>query len=367
MKRSAIIFGAVLLVAALAGGALYWFFAVRQPTYVLEAKYVTTEPKLDGSGEETVWQEAEPLTIPIKNGKSVTIKVVYTKQKVFFLARYDDATKDDLDEVWEYDGQEWQHGRTSDEFSLFFNTNGSIKGFKDKGMAVMNRGFKPGEKIYNIGLVTEVSAAERKVWPGAKQKGDLWEMSTSLTSPFGKAHDFYFGIDPGYTKYAYTLSTATLLVRHDSMTLGVPFILNQKTAGVIPEGADEAVATDKPVFMFKPGKTIKNTPYPTPDDMVEITDYSVFKKGDQISWIIYKRGSEWGGSVDDVDGKAVWSQGKWTVETGRKLATGHNDDIKFNPVKGKSASYDFSVLVRSDGKTIRYGPPATLTFLPQGG
>lgn len=39
------------------------------------------------------------------------------------------------------------------------------------------------------------------------------------------------------------------------------------------------------------------------------------------------------GSAADVRGKGAWRDGRWTVELGRKLATGHDDDTQFEPAR----------------------------------
>jgi hypothetical protein len=49
------------------------------------------------------------------------------------------------------------------------------------------------------------------------------------------------------------------------------------------------------------------------------------------------------GSRADVQAKGIWKDGLWTIEFGRKLDTGNDDDIQFTPASG--AKYLFGVSV----------------------
>ena len=51
-------------------------------------------------------------------------------------------------------------------------------------------------------------------------------------------------------------------------------------------------------------------------------------KGDKLDQFAPKQPS---GSRGDIRAKGVWSKGQWTIEFGRKLDTGHDDDVAFSP------------------------------------
>lgn len=363
-RRVAIIIGIVLAVV-LAGGVIYWYVFVR-PGNVLQAAFVDKEPVIDGKAGDSVWKNATETTIPIDGGAPVTLKAVYTKEKVFFLATYKDSTEDNIDETWEYDGKNWQVGRTADELSLFFDKGDSIIGFKEKGFGVMNRGLKPGDKIYDIGMIAKAPTARGRLWEGYKQKGDVWELNVGLTTFYGKAHDMQFTVSPLYLKYAGTFKNAAAFIYFDRYENRKPFIRNQLSMGMSSSLVSGVpLEGDKPVYMYKPGLSVENTPYPTEEQMAAITDYSIFSKGEKIPRTVFVTGETWGGSFDDIDGRASWSNGVWTVEMRRKLDTTHVDDIAFKT--GDDKSYTFGVLVRADGRTIRPSSPATLRFAPKGG
>lgn len=56
------------------------------------------------------------------------------------------------------------------------------------------------------------------------------------------------------------------------------------------------------------------------------------------------------GSRADVRAKGVWKDQRWTIEFGRKLKTGHGDDVQFNTAT--TAKYLFGVSIKS-----LYGEP----------
>lgn len=50
------------------------------------------------------------------------------------------------------------------------------------------------------------------------------------------------------------------------------------------------------------------------------------------------------GSLADIAAKGVWKDGFWTIEFGRKLKTGYNDeDVQFNPAAGRPYLFGVSI------------------------
>jgi hypothetical protein len=60
------------------------------------------------------------------------------------------------------------------------------------------------------------------------------------------------------------------------------------------------------------------------------------KKGERVSLFRFRKPQ---GSRADVRARGVWRDGRWTIEFARKLATGHPDDVQFDP----GQSYLFGV------------------------
>ncbi len=361
-----IVVGAVVALAAVT--ALLWYLL--KPRYDLKSAYVTEEPRLDGKATETVWTKAEPLTIPVKDGPTVTLKTVYTGDKVFFQAQFKDDTKDDIDEPWMFDGKTWKRGRTSDQFALFFDIDQSIKDFETKGFGVMTYGFVPGAKLWHFGITGPKNQSTGKYWDGYNQRADVWMMHSSISSPFDKGDDGYFAVNRQYLFSPSTTEPRIWTQWDDFSTSGVLKLntnLWQEAIRASDSGYANPVPVERPIYTYKPGLDIKNTPYPYTDQMVEITDYNTFKSGDRLPWVYFDRVAKgnWGGSRADIDGKMRWENNTWTVEMGRKLNTGNADDIAFKPAD--DVVVYFGVLVRTNGLTIRYSIPARLHFAPKGG
>ena len=49
------------------------------------------------------------------------------------------------------------------------------------------------------------------------------------------------------------------------------------------------------------------------------------------------------GSRADIRAKGVWKEGVWTIEFGRKLKTGHKDDIQFDSASHRSYQFGISI------------------------
>lgn len=49
------------------------------------------------------------------------------------------------------------------------------------------------------------------------------------------------------------------------------------------------------------------------------------------------------GSHADVHAKGLWKNGLWFIEEGRKLNTGHDDDVQFDPASGKTYLFGVSM------------------------
>lgn len=77
------------------------------------------------------------------------------------------------------------------------------------------------------------------------------------------------------------------------------------------------------------------------EEAVEITDYSIFKTGDVIPYRLPRLPS---GSRMDVEAASRYGDGAWSVMLSRKLNTGYDDDVVFDPRK----SYSFAMAVFDD-------------------
>jgi hypothetical protein len=109
----------------------------------------------------------------------------------------------------------------------------------------------------------------------------------------------------------------------------------------------------KPMYMLAPGKKLGKHGILLAEDAVEIADYSVFQAGDVVTYRMPKTAA---GSRGDIKAVSSYGDGGWTVMLHRKLDTGNEDDVAFNPRKkysfalalfdnsGDEDSYDSEVM-----------------------
>ena len=93
------------------------------------------------------------------------------------------------------------------------------------------------------------------------------------------------------------------------------------------------------------------------EESIRITDYSIFKAGNTIPFRLPVKPS---GSRFDVKAISRHANGAWMVMLYRKLNTGHEDDVVFNPMK----NYSFALAVFDDSGSdhSKATDPMTLKF-----
>jgi len=264
--------------------------------------------------EDQVWSTAKAIEVPFEGkeafaGKkaSVTTKAVYTGDSIFFLFKWADPTLSVTKEAWKYDGLKWSHMKgNEDRISLLFEIN-RINNFATKGCAVTCH-VPPGAPTAKDGKFGTASEAE---------KGDLWHWKAARSDPAGFADDTWLG-------------------KTDMKKSG-----RKSDSG---KGGDKSNMTDdktRPKYMPAPGKKLAKNNILLASHAVEISDYSVFKAGDIIT---YRMPNIPEGSGADIKALSQWVNGQWTVMLSRKLDTGHDDDVAFNPKR----SYNFAMALFDD-------------------
>jgi len=322
--RGRMVISLMLALALVLGGMLLGTDGLEAAAkQTLTAKRVKKAP----SGlDDSVWQKAKAVRVPFEGkekfeGKkaSVTTKAVYTSDGIYFLFKWDDPTLSVTKGAWKYDGQKWAHIKSNeDRISLLFEIN-RINKFATKGCTVVCHVPK-GAPNAKDGKFGTSSAAE---------KGDLWHWKAARSDPAGVADDTWLTV------------------------------ISEKKGGRKGDtgsGGDKKNITadkSKPMYTLAPGKQLGKHGILLAADAVEITDYSVFEAGDVLTYRMPKKGE---GSRGDIKAVSRYAYGGWTVMLYRKLDTGNEDDVAFNPRKkysfgmalfdnsGDEDSYDSEVL-----------------------
>lgn len=275
------------------------------------AKRVAKAPAGPG---DPVWNEAKPVQIPFSGkekfaGKNLTFtaKAVYTGDSLYWWFKWPDPTLSVSRGAWKLDGQKWSHQEgNEDRLSLLFEIN-RIENFATKGCAVVCH-LPPGAASAKGGRFGTKSEAE---------KGDLWHWKAARFDPVGFADDTWLG----------KISEAKGGRKSD--------------AG---EGGEKLNVTEdksRPLFTLAPGKKLGKHGVLLAADAEKITDYSGFKAGDTIT---YQMPTVPSGSRADIKAASNYAEGSWTLMLSRKLNTGHEDDVAFDPRK----TYNFALAVFDD-------------------
>jgi hypothetical protein len=281
------------------------------------AKQVLTVERVKkgpASLDDAAWQQAKAVQVPFEGkekfeGKkaTVTTKAVYAEDSIYFLFKWDDPTLSVTKDAWKYDGQQWTHIKSNeDRISLLFEID-RINKFATKGCTVVCHVPK-GAPNAKDGKFGTSSAAE---------KGDLWHWKGARSDPAGVADDTWITV------------------------------ISEKKGGRKGDagaGGDKKNTTEdksKPMYMLAPGKKLGKHGILLAADAVEITDYSVFQAEDMVTYRMPKTPE---GSRGDIKAVSSYGDGGWTVMLYRKLDTGNDDDVAFNPRK----KYSFAMALFDD-------------------
>lgn len=277
----------------------------------LTAAHVKSAPK---GLDDSVWGKAKAEDIHFEGKEkfadkkaSVTTKAVYTDDSIYFLFKWDDSTHSVTKGAWKFDGLKWSHLKgNEDRISLLFEIN-RISKFATKGCAIVCH-IPKGAANAKDGKFGTTSAAEM---------GDLWHWKAARSDPAGFADD-------------------TWLTQ-----------ISEKKGGRKSDkgkGGDLKNMTEdksKPKYMPASGKKLGKNGILLAAHSVEISDYSAFKAGDTLTYRMPKTPE---GSRGDIKAISNYANGQWTVMLSRKLDTGNDDDIAFNPRK----KYNFAMALFDD-------------------
>ncbi|MBW2209243.1 MAG: hypothetical protein JRG79_20280, partial [Deltaproteobacteria bacterium] len=115
----------------------------------------------------------------------------------------------------------------------------------------------------------------------------------------------------------------------------------RKDAGKGGDVKNQTKDGTRPLYMQDPTKSPTLPGFLLFEEVVKIIDYSIFKTGDVIPFRLPLKPS---GSRFDVKAESHYADGYWTLMLYRKLDTGHEDDVSFNPMK----RYSFAMALFDD-------------------
>lgn len=288
------------LCLALFIGALH--FTAPEAMGASKQELIATKVKSAPTGlDDVAWEKSKEIVVPFEGKEvfagqhtSVTTKAVYTNDSIFFLYKWKDANQSITKGAWKYEGGKWfQQKGNEDRISMLFEID-RINNFATKGCAIVCH-IPEGATNAKDGKFGTLSVVE---------KGDLWHWKAARSDPAGFADDTWLTM------------------------------ISEKKGGRKGDkgtGGDKKNITDdksRPKYMLAPGKSLGKNGILLASHAVEITDYSVFKDGDTITYSMPKDFTE---SYADIKADSRYANGEWTVMLSRKLDTGNPDDTAFNP------------------------------------
>ncbi len=270
------------------------------------AKKVTEAPAIDGKADRA-WDGVKAVKVTASEGPQgdveITLKALYTDKDVYFLFQWPDKTAS-LNRLYEFDGKEWKKVKGGeDRFNLMWDINNTMKEFPAKGCTAACH--KQDKKVT---LMTN----------GPSERMDVWHWKAQRSNPVGYTDDQWLG-------HELKKDGDEELARGN----------DAKTAGGYSDNWDKEAK--RPKYAFKEGD--KPGPVLLKKDAVEIKDQK-FKVGDRLPREVLEKPT---GSRGDIEAKAVWDKGRWTLEMRRARDTGDKENDVQLTDPGRSYYFGISV------------------------
>jgi hypothetical protein len=303
----------------------------RAHTLIISANYVQTAPT---GLDDPKWKTAHAVQLLVEgrepvagaNG-TVTTRALYTDDRLFFLFKWKDPTQSVTKQSWMFDGHKWVHLKgNEDRIALLFEIT-RINKFATRGCAI------------TCHSPADVPRADWKYATKTDdEKGDLWHWKAARSAPYDYADDAWLTV----------AGNPTGSYRETG---------RRKDVGGGGDFKNETAVGTRPLYMQDPAIKPSVPGFLLMDEALKITDYSLFKTGDIIPYRLPLKPS---GSRLDVKATSRYADGGWMVMLSRKLNTGHEDDVVFNPKK----RYSFALAVFDDSGSehSKATEPMTLLF-----
>lgn len=288
---------------------------------------VVAAPVIDGA-PESIWDQASAMTVNVAGGANtgshvVTLKSIYTDDSVYFLAVWNDPTESLRREPWvKQANNTWKQLKDPDDkggddnkyyedkFAQIWNIN--FPGFDTNGCFASCHSGEAGKSFGN------------KYTANPGEMADIWHAKLVRTNPSGYIDDQYLD------STRYDKDKAPDAGRKSDPGL-VPYYTNINDAKTAPN----FTSADQPA-----------PPYWIFDDQKESFN-DTYKADEEIAAIITRPPD---GDRADIKARAVYADGNWTMEYGRKLTTGSQYDVQFSDMKKE---YSFGTAV-FDNAQVRH-------------
>ena len=300
-------------------------------TLMVTANYTKVSPK---GIDDPVWRAAQAVQLLVEGrekstGDNGTVSTwsLYTDDSLYFLFKWKDPTRSITKQSWNYDGNNWHHLQgNEDRIALLFEIT-RIDKFATRGCAITCH--SPADEPRDKWKLATKTVTE---------KGDLWHWKAARSAPYNYADDAWLTV----------AGSPTGSYRETG---------RRKDAGTGGDLKNQTKDGTRPLYMQDPLKKPSIEEFLLLEEATKITDYSNFKAGDKIQFRLPIKPS---GSRFDVKAISRYANGGWMGMLYRKLNTGHEDDVVFNPIK----NYGFALAIFDDSGSdhSKTTEPMTLSF-----
>jgi hypothetical protein len=282
-------------------------------------------PALDGVAE-SLWQKAPALAVRVAGGVNagkhlLRMKAVYDAQNIYFLFEWDDPTESLARFPWEKqaDGS-WKQlvTRKEDERTWYEDKLALLWGINAPGFAAQGCSY-----ACHVG---DGGKAFGNMFAPKGELLDMWHWKAARSNPVNQADDQYLDDTP------WSKEVPNAGRKSDALASG---------------GYKDNVNKEKsgPSLMGKAA----SPNWVLTSESAEFADH--FKTGDRVGGVLV---SPFVGDRGDLKARAVWRQGRWTLELARSLVTGSKHDVQF---ADRKASYVFAPAI-FDNAEVRHAVAA---------
>jgi len=319
---------------------------------VLIAGYLEAVPApiLDGRLGDAAWKTALETKVATwrlgdgrapEAGAAVHVRAVYDAQRIYFIFRWSDSSRQEQMGRWIYRPTGWHADAAwADALALDWQTTAKVTDFRQGGCAVL---------CHTTGRFAEFPRMATRQEDAVV---DEWYWNAFVAGYTGKPGDGFLDnrvefIAPGSALPAFRWARAGQSAAHGSDTSGtrvpdvlggLPLRLNvQLNEGQVPG----------PALRVEAGRQVALNPR----DRV----------GRKKILPLYAVGKPEQGDSADLDGRASWADGYWTLELSRSLHTASSRDVQFDPSQN-TAFFGLALWDGSAGDRHQVATLVTLRF-----
>lgn len=295
---------------------------------------VDQAPLVNGDATDSAWAMAPESVLKIQTfglpAYEMKVKSVYTGDMVYFLFQYPDSNYDVVRHAWAYDpaAKTWSNLSDDfgdeDEFGLWWNM--TMPDYAAKGCFQACHG-------------------DKMIAPTGTNADD-WRWNSIRSNVMGWTRDFIMTDNPeadpsgGFTKdegYKDNRGYVNNEQEVDGVLIPAYWKPFSGTGGVAAGDPRYLLQSEIDAGVAKKIASFDKTTGALTDETGAVVPSWVLIPGYILS---VPSGPSW----NDIAAKGTWRDGVWTVEFGRKLVTGHADDIQFNDL---TATYYFDGYIKT--------------------